>query len=155
MLAGKALTSVLGFLSMSRMILTFTTEFAVTAGIWSLFGVMAANSSPCTTTTTNKKTKKQRKSKTKILVKLLLYTYSIPVGRLSYGVSLYTCITRVGVLLFVYFSRRNFYPVHVSNSNDAPHTYEEHGVLLAVLIQQYPVQQPKRFRSTFIRHRGC
>lgn len=42
-----ALTSVLGFLSMSRMIFAFTTELPVTGGICNRFGVMAANSSPC------------------------------------------------------------------------------------------------------------
>lgn len=44
----NALTSALGFLSMSRMILTFTTELPLTGGICNRFGVMAANSSPCT-----------------------------------------------------------------------------------------------------------
>ena len=46
----KSLTSVLGFLSRSRMILAFTTEFAVTGGICSRSGVIKANSSPCTKT---------------------------------------------------------------------------------------------------------
>jgi len=43
----RFLTSALGFLSMSRMILVFTMELAVTGGICSRFGVMAENSSPC------------------------------------------------------------------------------------------------------------